>query len=111
MHSSANRPIEAHIHCAMGTARQLAGYLTLNGDSPRELTASKHEFIVLSGAKVKSFDSISGSLTYSGQAHMYNVMLVEWDHQHQTASRLGIGRIFKEAWDASLPIIRFVTLG
>jgi hypothetical protein len=111
LHSSASRPTEAHIHCARGTTRQLAGYLVLNGNGPTELTENKHEFVVLSGAKVQSFDSISGDLTYSDQAHMYNVMLVEWDGQHQVASRLGIGRIFTEAWDSSLPTSRFVTIG
>ena len=41
---------------------------------------------------------------------MYNIMLVEWDSPHQIASRLGIGRIFKEAWDMSLPVTWFVTI-
>ncbi|KAM0259205.1 hypothetical protein ACHAQJ_003410 [Trichoderma viride] len=111
MNSSARSPIQAHIHCSSGSRRQLAGYLTLNGDGPEEVIEGKHEFIVLSSAQAKGFDSISGKVAYSNESQMYNVMLVEWDCQHQIASRLGIGRIFKEAWDMSLPIIRFVTIG
>ena len=111
MSSSVRRPIQAQIHCATGSRRQHAGYLTLNGDGPYEIVKGKYEFIVLSGAKVMGYDSISGNVKYSDEAQMYNVMLVEWDHTHQIASRLGIGRIFKQAWDMSLPIIRFVTIG
>jgi hypothetical protein len=70
-----------------------------------------HEFIVLSGAQANGFDSIRGTVTYSDSAQMYNVMLVEWDSTHQFVTRLGIGRIFKEAWDMSLPTLRFVTIG
>jgi hypothetical protein len=91
--------------------RQLAGYLVLNGDGPDEVIEGTHEFIVLSGAEAKGFDSITGKVTYSDEAQMYNVMLVEWDREHQIASRLGIGRISKDAWDMSFPTIRFVTLG
>jgi hypothetical protein len=108
---SAKRPIQANIHCATGERCQLAGYMVLNGDGPYELVKGTHEFIVLSGAEVKGFDSINGNVTYSDEAQMYNVMLVEWAHTRQIASRLGIGRIFKEAWDMSLPTIRFVTIG
>ncbi|KAM0446009.1 hypothetical protein ACHAO4_009597 [Trichoderma viride] len=111
MNSSVRKPIHAHIHCTTGSRRQLAGRLILNGNGPDEVIEGKHEFIVLSGALVKGFDSITGNVTYSDEAEMYNVMLVEWDDQHEVASRLGTGRIFKEAWDMSLPTIRFVTLG
>lgn len=111
MNSSVRKPIHAHIHCTTGSRRQLAGRLILNGKGPDEVIEGKHEFIVLSGALTKGFDSITGNVTYSDEAEMYNVMLVEWDDQHQVASRLGTGRIFKEAWDMSLPTIRFVTLG
>lgn len=111
MNSSTRKPIHAHIHCTTGSRRQLAGYLILNSVGPIEVIKGKHEFIVLSGALVKGFNSITENVTYSDEAEMYNVMLVEWDDQHQVASRLGTGRIFKEAWDMSLPIVRFVTLG
>lgn len=109
--ASARRPIQAPIHCATGSRRQLAGYLVLNGDGPEIVIEGRHEFIVLSGAQVKGFDPISGNLVYSDEAQMYNVMLVEWNDTRQIASRLGIGKFFKEAWDMSLPVIRFVTLG
>ncbi|GFP55952.1 hypothetical protein TASIC1_0006012200 [Trichoderma asperellum] len=111
MNSSVRKPIHAHIHCTKGSKRQLAGYLILNGEGPNEVMQGKHEFVVLSGALAKGFNSITGNVTYSDEAEMYNVMLVEWDDQHQIASRLGTGRIFKEAWDMSLPTIRCITLG
>ncbi|EJT71051.1 hypothetical protein GGTG_12072 [Gaeumannomyces tritici R3-111a-1] len=111
VNSSARSPIQANILCATGNSRQLAGHMILNGDGPEEVTRERHGFIVLSGAYVKGFDPISGKLTYSDESQMYNVMLVEWDPARQIASRLGIGRIFKEAWDTSLPVIRYVTIG
>ena len=111
LHSSARSPIQALVHCATGNSRQLAGYVVLNGDGPDELDRAKHEFVVLSGAQVKGFDPITGKIVHSEEAHMYNVMLVGWNSTHQIASRLGIGRIYKEAWDMSLPVIRFVTIG
>lgn len=111
VNSSVRSPIRANILCAAGNSRQLAGHMILNGDGPGEVTRERHEFIVISGAYVKGFDPISGNVTYSDESHMYNVMLVEWDPVRQIASRLGIGRIFKEAWDMSLPIVRYITIG
>lgn len=42
---------------------------------------------------------------------MYNVLLVEWNKDHQIVYRIGLGRIFKAAWEASGPLTQFVTLG
>lgn len=108
--SSLNHPIKVHLFLGE-SERQLSGYLILNGESLPELDPSQHEFIVLSEAQFSGFNPITSACTPSEQCLMYNVMLIEWDGNREMASRLGIGRVLKEAWDASNPIIKFITLG
>jgi hypothetical protein len=62
-----------------------------------ELQPGRHEFIVLSEAQVSGFNPVTWACPYSDNCQMYNVMLVEWDHEHQIAYRLGPGRVLKKA--------------
>ncbi|WQF81216.1 Putative heterokaryon incompatibility [Colletotrichum destructivum] len=41
---------------------------------------------------------------------LYNVMMVEWDHSGKIASRLGLGKIRKEAWAMAKPALQTVIL-
>ncbi|KAF4782512.1 hypothetical protein HER10_EVM0013142 [Colletotrichum scovillei] len=41
---------------------------------------------------------------------LYNVMMVEWDHGGKTATRVGLGKIQKNAWMAANPALRTVIL-
>lgn len=108
--SSLDRPIKVHLFLGE-SERQLSGYLILNGERLPEIDPSRHEFIVLSEAQFSGFNPITSACTPSAQSLMYNVMLIEWDDQREMASRLGIGRVLKQAWDASNPVIKFITLG
>lgn len=97
------------LHLTFG--RQLSGYLILNGERLLELDQARHEFIVLSEAQFAGFNPITSACTPSDKSMMYNVMLIEWDDRREMASRLGIGRVLKQAWAASEPVIKFITLG
>ncbi|KAL7910546.1 hypothetical protein GGI35DRAFT_469238 [Trichoderma velutinum] len=108
--SSMDRPIKLHLFLGQ-SERQLSGYLILNGESLVELDQTRHEFIVLSEAQFSGFNPITSACTPSEQSMMYNVMLIEWDDDREMASRLGIGRVLKQAWDASNPVIKFIALG
>lgn len=108
--SSLDRPIRVHLFLGE-SERQLSGYLILNGENLPELDPSRHEFIVLSEAQFSGFNPITSACTPSEQSLMYNVILIEWDDQQEMASRLGVGRVLKQAWDASNPVIKFITLG
>ncbi|EHK20741.1 uncharacterized protein TRIVIDRAFT_49852 [Trichoderma virens Gv29-8] len=108
--SSMNPPVKLHLVLGQ-LARQLSGYLVLNGERLPELDQARHEFIVLSEAQFAGFNPITSACTPSNKSMMYNVMLIEWDDRRETACRLGIGRVLKQAWHASKPVIKFITLG
>lgn len=109
--ASQHKPIKLHLYLPRECDRQLAGYLILNGDVPLQTDPEFHEFVVISEAQVSGFNPVSWASSYSEQCLMYNIMLLEWDRNHDIASRLGIGRAFKEAWVGSRPNIKMVTLG
>ncbi|KAJ4387295.1 hypothetical protein N0V93_007884 [Gnomoniopsis smithogilvyi] len=109
--ASRHRPIKLHVYLPREYGRQLAGYLVLNGDGPLQTDPSRHEFIVLSEAQVSGFNPVNWAWKHSERCRMYNVMLVEWDRDCNIAYRLGIGRVLKEAWAGSRPVIKHVTLG
>jgi hypothetical protein len=90
---------------------QVIGYLTLDGVQPYETRLNHHEFIVASEAQVSGFNPVTWAIQYSGKCLMYNVLLVEWDYNHQIARRVGIGRVLKGAWKEAGSRIKFVTLG
>lgn len=87
------------------------GYLVLNDTELVQSVANQHEFIVVSEAQVARFNPLTWELTYSEKPLMYNVLLVEWDEEHGVAYRVGLGRVFKSAWNDARPSVRFVTLG
>ena len=90
---------------------QVIGYLTLDGVQPYETRVNHHEFIVASEAQVSGFNPVTWEIQYSEKCLMYNVLLVEWDYNHQIARRVGIGRVLKGAWKEAGSRIKFVTLG
>lgn len=109
--ASQNKPIKLHLYLPREHGRQLAGYLVLNGDGPLQTDPECHEFVVISEAQVSGFNPVNWASNYSERCLMYNIMLLEWDRNHNIASRLGIGRAFKEAWIGSRPITKMVTVG
>ena len=108
LEESLRKPIKAQIRLP---GNQLAGYLVMNGSQPVQAEPGRHEFVVLSEAQVSSFNPVTWDITYSDRCNMYNVMLVEWGASRESAYRLGIGRVFKSAWEASRPTVKLVTLG
>jgi hypothetical protein len=108
LEESLKKPIKAQIRLP---GNQLAGYLVMNGSQPVKAEPGRHEFVVLSEAQVSSFNSVTWDITYSDQCNMYDVMLVEWGASREIAYRLGLGRVFKSAWEASRPTVKLVTLG
>ncbi len=93
-------------------SKYFAGVVTLDGSSPRSLTGDSHALVVLSEAeylcfgpeKVREYDDRSAHFP------LYNVMLVEWNIDGRIARRLGIGRVYKDAWLASRAYVQTVIL-
>lgn len=73
------------------------GHLRLDGEGPRAFDPAIHSLIVLSEAMYFNFDQYDeqeGSQDFP----LYNVMLVEWRDGGPLAERLGLGRVYKDAW-------------
>ncbi len=91
----------------------LSGIITLDGDSPLSLEWDAHALVVLSeaeylgveGEEVREYDG------WGARFLLYNVMLVQWNRDEPIARRLGVGRVYKEAWLASGVYIQTVILG
>lgn len=88
------------------------GSVRLDGMGPREFDPDVHEFIVISEAL---YLDIGQPMLQDGNCSdfpLYNVMLIEWTGNCHFASRLGLGRIYKESWKSldPLPIARTVIL-
>ena len=91
----------------------LSGIITLDGDSPLSLERDDHALVVLSeaeylgveGEEVREYDG------WGARFLLYNVMLVQWNRNQRIARRLGVGRVYKEAWLASGPYVETVILG
>ena len=98
----------------MRASRSLSGIVILDGSSPLALNCNFHALVVISEAEYLGFGEEEEVRRYSDQgAHfpLYNVMLVEWKRSEHTARRLGIGRVYKDAWFASDPKVQTVVLG
>lgn len=109
--ASRQRPMKLHVYLPGKYGGQLAGYMVLNGTGPLQTDPTRHEFIVISEAQVSGFNPVNWACKYSERCRMYNVMLVEWDREHKIAYRVAIGRVSKEAWVGSRPVLKFITLG
>lgn len=74
------------------------GTILLDGQGPARFDARMHEFIVISEAQ---YYGVENEMPQTGEFMdypLYNVMLIQWDDGRQIASRLGMGRITKDAW-------------
>ena len=88
------------------------GVLTLDGSSPIFLAGDIHALVVLSEAEYLGFgaERFRDHNDRSAYYPLYNVMLVEWNIDGRIARRLGIGRVYKDAWLASEPYVQTVIL-
>ena len=88
------------------------GILTLDGSSPIFLAGDAHAMVVLSEAEYLGFgpEICRDHNDRSARYPLYNVMLVEWNIDGRIARRLGIGRVYKDAWLASGPYVQTVIL-
>jgi len=89
------------------------GHLRLDGDGPRNFDPTKHSLIVISEALYFSIDKDRQQDDSSSDFPLYNVMLIEWNEERTIASRLGLGRLYKESWKTLRPppMARVVVLG
>lgn len=88
------------------------GSIRLDGTGPREFDPSTHEFIVISEALYLDVEEAMPQVDKATTFPLYNVMLIEWRTGGLFASRLGLGRVYKEAWKSlePLPLARTVIL-
>lgn len=87
------------------------GTILLDGQGPVRFDARMHEFIVISEAQ---YYGIENEMPQNGEFMdypLYNVMLIQWDGLRQIASRLGMGRITKDAWRQVDYQVQIIVLG
>lgn len=104
-----NAPIRRNIVDSRGSYR--IGTLLLDSIGPDRFDPWKHEFIVISEAQ---YYGIENEMAQQGEFidyNLYNVMLIQWDDHRRIASRLGMGRIQKEAWKRIDYQLQIVILG
>lgn len=82
------------------------GLIMIDGPEFTVFNPTKHEFIVLSEAQYLTLDQKVDQDESSAKFSLYNVMLIEWDDGNNIASRLGLGRIYKESWKMAVPAPR-----
>lgn len=89
------------------------GQLRLDGDGPRSFDPTKHSLIVISEALYFNIHHSSQQDDSGSDFPLYNVMLIEWNEERTLASRLGLGRIYKESWKTMRPppVARIIILG
>lgn len=85
------------------TSRAEIGLIMIDGLGFTIFNPVKHEFIVLSEAQYLTLDEKVDQEESSAKFSLYNVMLIEWDDGKNIASRLGLGRIYKESWKTAVP--------
>ena len=69
-------------------------------------TTQPYDFILLSGSQYWGNEERIDVLGYP----LFNVMMVEWDRTKEFATRLGLGKISKTAWEAAKPRHKSVVL-
>ena len=75
------------------------GSIQLDGAYPPYFNSEWHDFVIISEAQYLGTEGeLILSDDHSPPYLLYNVMLVEWDASREFAQRLGLGRIYKEAW-------------
>jgi hypothetical protein len=84
------------------------GIVLLDGSEPQHLEVAKHEFILLSETLYFGLD---GESPVIDDYPLYLVMLVGKDPKTKIAKRLGLGRVYKTAWEMALPGLELVVLG
>ena len=89
-----------------------AGILEIDTLGPEAVDEDRHEFIVISEAQYLCYgpEQLREDEDDDAVYFWYNVMLVEWDNSRTTASRLGLGRISKEAWKLAQPQRKVIAL-
>lgn len=92
-----------------GTRR--VGTLLLDSIGPERFDARVHSLIVVSEAQYFGVENETAQRGEFMDYHLYNVMLVGWDERRCVASRLGTGRVEKEAWRRVEWELRVVVLG
>lgn len=94
------------------TSDKEAGSVRLDGTGPREFDPERHEFVILSEALYLAIGQAMSQNEKDTNFPLYNVMLIEWKAGGHFASRLGLGRIYKETWKSldPPPIARTVIL-
>ena len=97
----------------LNSSEEEIGSVRLDGTGPREFDPITHEFIVISEALYLDVEQAMPQDDKTAIFPLYNVMLVEWRNGGQFARRLGLGRVYKEAWKSlePLPVARTVILG
>ena len=91
------------IQGAKNNVEKQVGHLRLDGERPRIFDPTRHSLIVISEALYFSIEQSSEQEESSSDFPLYNVMLVEWNDGGTVASRLGLGRIYKEFWKSFDP--------
>ena len=97
----------------LNNSEEEIGSVRLDGTGPREFDPNTHEFVVISEALYLDVEQAMPQDEKTAIFPLYNVMLVEWRNGGQFARRLGLGRVYKEAWKSlePLPVARTVILG
>ena len=97
----------------LGNSEDEVGSVRLDGIGPRDFDPNAHEFVVISEALYLDMGQAMPQDDKAANFPFYNVMLVGWRTSGQFASRLGLGRVYKEAWKSlePLPVARTVILG
>ena len=105
-------PATSHT-CHEENGQSIEGVVTLDGSSPLFLKWESHAFVVLSEAEYLGFgdERVREYDDQSARYPLYNVMLVQWNRNELIARRLGIGRVYKDAWLRSGMYVQTVILG
>ncbi|KAF6805265.1 hypothetical protein CMUS01_14663 [Colletotrichum musicola] len=85
--------------------KDVVGYLVPT-NRQQQLNGMKLDFLLLSESQYWGNEARVDIDDFS----YYNVMMIEWDSSGSVASRLGLGKVRKEAWVSANPILRTVIL-
>ncbi|XHG05857.1 hypothetical protein AWENTII_009070 [Aspergillus wentii] len=87
---------------------QFVGNVLLDGMEYDLVHHNRYEFIQMAEAKYHHLDGEENNIR---GFPLYLVLMVEWDEVRKVATRLGVGRVYKEAWRAARPELEFIQLG
>ena len=86
---------------------EVVGNVLLDGLDYEWTKNKRYEFLQIAEAKFEDRDNEPRNIP---GFPLYLVMMVEWNEDWTVATRLGIGRLYKEAWNVSQPRLTFVQL-